>query len=75
MNLHFTGDVSALLPGIAALSEGLGFALSDTGMEVVVRQADGAPLTVSLADGRADIGYDRKIHFFRALQLRLSLLT
>ena len=69
MKLHFTGDVQALLSGIAALSGDLGFALSDSGMEVAVRQADGAPLTVSLADGRAEIGFDKRIHFFRALSL------
>ena len=66
MKLHFTGDVQALLPGIAALSGDLGFTLSDTGMEVAVRQADGADLTASKADGRSwDSGYV-SLHLYAA---------
>lgn len=67
MTLNFQGDVRDLMPGIAALSEDMGFSVGAGGFPVEVRR-EGGGLRLDLTPDGARIccGTDRTV-FFRAL--------
>lgn len=66
MNFNFTGDINEISKGLKILSARLGFSLSDNGATVFVTKRKGNLEVIS--DGKsAEIRYDKKIHFFRAL--------
>lgn len=71
MKLAITDVDQALLPGIREVAPRLKLTLDSGGVALSARQAPGA-LTVTLADGRAEIHYPTRAAFFRGLML-LSL--
>lgn len=73
MKLHFEGDLTALLPGIRALSHELGFSEAEDGLTIQVEpSADSSELEVGLKQGKAYIRYGQKHQFFRGLGLLLQ---
>ncbi|WP_331000799.1 beta-N-acetylhexosaminidase [Radiobacillus kanasensis] len=69
MKIKLEGEYSSLLPGIEALQENLDFALSEDGLSVKVEQQDGVGVQVSYENGRGQIAYEDRIHFFRGFGL------
>lgn len=66
MIYSFKGDVEGLKEGIEILSSRLGFTVSDGGIDVKITKRAGNLEIIS--DGNAaEIRYEDKIHFFRAL--------
>lgn len=66
MNFKFIGEVNEINQGLKILAKRLGFILSEDGAIVRVIKREGNLQVVS--DGKsAEIRYDNKIHFFRAL--------
>ena len=68
MDLKFFGEIQGLNDGISILSSRLGFNVSDNGLPVEVYKTD-KNIEVELTKGKASIGFNQKIHFFRALGL------
>ena len=66
MIYSFKGDTEGLNEGIKILSSKLGFTVADGGLDVTVTKRAGNLEIIS--DGNvAEIRYEAKIHFFRAL--------
>lgn len=68
MKIHFTGDLTEVIEGISILSDNLGIQSAEGGypIEVINRQG---PLVVQNKDGKGQIIFENKIHFFRGLGL------
>lgn len=66
MKLHFTGDLDGLSKGLEILSKTFNFEVSDNGINVSVEKRPGA-VEVSTFNNTVKIGYEEKVHFFRAL--------
>jgi hypothetical protein len=73
MKLCFKGDTNGLEQGIHILKELLGFECSPHGLPVEIRKEYGN-IKVDVKGGMGVLGYDRKIHFFRALGLLIEEL-
>ncbi|MGK5651375.1 beta-N-acetylhexosaminidase [Brevibacillus formosus] len=71
--IRLEGDLAGLEAGIEALRGELGFCLAPEGIPVHVSRSQ-QNIEVSLENGRGEIRYNRKIHFFRALGLLLEAL-
>lgn len=74
MKLHFTGDVEMLSEGIEELSGCLAYSVAIDGYAVHAQHCPGSPLIVKACADGAELVYDRRIHFFRALGLLLENL-
>ncbi|HIW34128.1 MAG TPA: beta-N-acetylhexosaminidase [Candidatus Paenibacillus intestinavium] len=73
MKLHFLGDIDALLPGIRALSQELGYSAAEDGLDVQVGlSANKDELAIGLLQGKAYIHYGQKHQFYRGLGLLLE---
>ncbi|MEW9699498.1 beta-N-acetylhexosaminidase [Paenibacillus sp. SI8] len=68
MKLRFVGDMAALLPGIAVLSQELRITEAEDGMIVRVEPSAGE-LAAGIEQGEAYIRYGQKHQFFRGLGL------
>lgn len=73
MKIHFTGDVTEVLEGVSILSDELGIQITGDGypIEVINRQG---PLVVQNKDGKGQIIFENKIHFFRGIGLWLQYI-
>lgn len=71
MELKFYGEIEGLEEGISILSNEYDFKLKDSGLNVNVYKTQGN-IEVGFKNGQGYIGYDKKIHFFRALGLFLE---
>jgi hexosaminidase len=71
MKLRWDGDLTALRPGIQALSQELRFAEAEDGLPVRIELSEGE-LEVALERGSACIRYGRKHQFYRGLGLLLQ---
>ncbi|WP_139892507.1 beta-N-acetylhexosaminidase [Bacillus sp. D386] len=71
MKIHFTGELTEVLEGVKLLSADLGIKSTDDGypIEVINRQG---PLEVRNKNGKAQILFHKRIHFFRGLGLWLQ---
>ncbi len=67
LKLNFIGDIDGLLCGIRELEADYGYIVADDGIAVAVTRSADSDLSVEFSDGRAEIVYDKPIHFFRAL--------
>ena len=77
LHLCFTGDIADLKAGIAALSSDFSFIPhfeAAAGTEVAVSAGPADKIRVRYAEGRAEITFGRKHHFFRALGLLIERL-
>ncbi|HBM80732.1 MAG TPA: beta-N-acetylhexosaminidase, partial [Clostridiaceae bacterium] len=68
MNLKFYGQIKDLEKGIEIFGRKFGFNVTDDGLPVRVYNTE-KNIQVELEDGHASIGFNKKIHFFRALGL------
>lgn len=68
MRLHLKGDIEELIGGINLLSNDLGICLAEDGIPVNVEKGQGS-IEVLLENGKGNIKYNQKIHFYRALGL------
>ncbi|MDI2587640.1 beta-N-acetylhexosaminidase [Psychrobacillus sp. NEAU-3TGS] len=71
MKIHFRGDLTEVIEGITILGDDLGIQSAEDGypIEVINRQG---PLVVQNRDGKGQIIFENKIHFFRGLGLWLQ---
>jgi len=74
LKFNFTGNICDLLPGINELANDFSYELCEDGIPVSVTQKDGDKLSVKYADNKAEIVYNKKYHFFRALGLLVEHL-
>ena len=77
LHLTFTGEIDTLKAGIEELAPEMSFTPHfgpASGIEVAVSAGPADKLRVRYADGRAEIVFGRKHHFFRALGLLLERL-
>ena len=75
MTFDFKGDVASLLPGIREFCSEYHFCLGEGGLSVEVVREPKSPIRVAMSGQKANITYDEKIHFFRALGLLLEQLA
>ena len=71
MRIHFTGDLSGVSAGIETLSSELGIVSCKDGIPIEVINRQG-PLAVRHKDGKGQIFYEEKVHFFRGMGLWLQ---
>lgn len=71
MKLHFTGDAVEVLEGLGILSAELGIQIKEGGYPIEVMNRKG-PLVVENKDGKGQIFFENKIHFFRGIGLWLQ---
>jgi N-acetyl-beta-hexosaminidase len=71
MKIYLNGDIAGLKEGIEQLRGELSFSMSEDGMPIRVYRTE-RDIEVTLKDGLGSIGYNKKIHFFRALGLFLE---
>jgi len=70
----FSGNICDLLSGIKELANDFSYELCTDGISVSVTQKDSDKLSVKYADNKAEIIYNKKYHFFRALGLLIEHL-
>ncbi|MEH7226066.1 beta-N-acetylhexosaminidase [Bacillus sp. JJ1566] len=71
MKIHLLGETSSIIEGLVLLTDDLGIELHEKGLPITVTQRVG-PIHVSNKDGKGEIGYQEKIHFYRAIGLWLE---
>lgn len=71
MKIHFTGDLTEVIEGIAILSDELGIQSAEDGYPIEVINCQGH-LVVQNKDGKGQIIFENKIHFYRGLGLWLQ---
>ena len=69
MKIKLDGKAVAFEQALVELQDELGFVLADDGMVLTAEQDDTAGVLVALKDGKAEISYQRPIHFFRGFGL------
>ncbi|WP_042462018.1 beta-N-acetylhexosaminidase [Neobacillus dielmonensis] len=74
MQIHLLGETNSILMGLQSLSEELNIQLTETGYPISVTQRVG-PIQVRNKDGKGEIFYQDKIHFFRAIGLWVEKYT
>jgi len=72
LQLHFSGDIHNVLPGIELLSKELGVHISDNGFPIQVYQHNMDEIIVECDGKKGLIHFKQPIHFFRALGLWLQ---
>ncbi|ALC91381.1 glycoside hydrolase [Bacillus sp. FJAT-18017] len=71
MQINITGDTNSILSGLELLSDQLNLHLHSDGYPINVTQRVG-PIQVSNKNGKGEIYFQEKIHFFRAIGLWLE---
>ncbi|MDC3413822.1 beta-N-acetylhexosaminidase [Aquibacillus sp. 3ASR75-11] len=71
MKLKVYGDIAEIKDGLELLADELQIVLSDDGYPLDIVQKQG-PIVVANENGKGDIHFEKKIHFFRALGLWLE---
>ncbi|WHX26128.1 beta-N-acetylhexosaminidase [Virgibacillus halodenitrificans] len=71
MKIHLYGDVAEIHPGVSYLQEDLGFQMAEDGYPIEVTKHSGS-LLVKNEEGKGEIMFQEKIHFYRALGLWLE---
>lgn len=71
MKLHLTGELSQVEKGLNLLLDDLDIELAKEGHRIYVTQREG-PLVVKNHNGKGEIVFQEKIHFFRGLGLWLE---
>ena len=75
MKLAFEGECSELLSGINALSQKLGYEVSENAEYTVFVKKENGGLKVDKNQKNVEISYEEKIHFFRALGLLIEKIN
>ena len=75
MKLAFKGERSELLAGINALSQKLGYELSENADYTVSVKKENGGLKIVKNQKNIEIAYEEKIHFFRALGLLIEKIN
>nr|WP_304214285.1 beta-N-acetylhexosaminidase [Fredinandcohnia onubensis] len=71
MHIHLLGETNSILKGLDLLTDDLGIELNEKGYPITVIQREG-PIKVSNKDGKGEIYYQEKIHFYRAMGVWLE---
>ena len=75
MKLHFTGDIKGFEAGLALLAAELGVTLAEDGICVEAECVQDPLVSVTVADGKAKIRYQKQCHLNRALGILVQHLA
>ena len=73
MKLHFIGKIDEILEGSVQLQDQLGYEIADNGHTVAVGKCEKG-FSVCVREGQAEILYERRNDFFRALSIAVYAL-
>jgi len=69
MKIKLEGNWQELEEGLRCLSDEIGCELAAGGLPIRVEKSLDGNITIALENGRGQIRFDKKVHFFRALGL------